>query len=188
MKRILIPVAAVVSLAVLGAAAASTPGNAQRVARGQYLVTIGGCNDCHTPLKLTPSGPVPDVDRLLSGHPEQLVMPSGPALAQPWGYAFASSMTAFSGPWGVSFARNLTPDADTGLGAWTEADFIATLRSGHRMGHGRPLVPPMPWLNYAKASDEDLRAIFAYLRSIPAVRNRVEDPRPPGAAAGRTTP
>src|SRR6185312_3644927 len=94
-------------------------------------------------------------------------------------------MTAFSGPWGTSFSRNLTPDPETGLGAWTEKDFIATIRNGRHLGRGRPLLPPMPWFNYREATDDHLRAIFTYLRSIPAVKNRVPDPRPP--ASGPTT-
>lgn len=158
-----------------------SPG-AARVARGKYLVTIGGCNDCHTPLKMTPTGPAPDMSRMLSGHPEALKMPAGPAMTDPWGIAMASTATAFSGPWGTSFARNLTPDRETGLGAWTEKDFMDTIRNGRHQGRGRALLPPMPWFNYAEATDDDLRAIFAYLRSIPAVKNRVEEPRPP---AGR---
>jgi len=89
--------------------------------------------------------------------------------------------TAIAGPWGVSFTRNLTPDRETGLGDWTEKDFIQTIRTGKRMGHGRALLPPMPWFNYAEATDDDLKAIWAYLRSIPAVKNRVEEPRPPAA-------
>jgi mono/diheme cytochrome c family protein len=174
-------VAAVSTLAAL-AAAAGTP-DGKQIARGKYLVTIGGCNDCHTPLKKTPDGPAWDQERLLSGHPESVVMPVAPATTEPWGLAFGSTMTAFSGPWGVSFSRNLTPDRETGLGAWTEKDFIATIRNGRHLGRGRPLLPPMPWFNYREATDDDLKAIFAYLRSIPAVKNRVPDPRAPAPGA-----
>jgi len=185
MKRTLNAVLSLLAvLACVGVAAASpAKSDPKQVARGKYLVTIGGCNDCHTPLKMTPNGPAPDMARMLSGHPSDMPMPPGPQQAGPWAYTFAATMTAMHGPWGTSFARNLTPDKETGLGAWTEKDFIQTIRTGKRMGHGRGLLPPMPWFNYAEATDEDLKAIFAYLQSIPAVKNQVEEPRPPAAAA-----
>lgn len=157
-------------------AAAADP----RVERGAYLVTVGGCNDCHTPLKPGPNGPEPDRSRLLSGHPQQLVMPPSPALPEgPWGVTVAVTNTAWAGPWGVSFTANLTPDAETGTGTWSEQDFIDTLRSGRHLGRGRQTLPPMPWFNYAEMTDEDLGAIYAYLRSVPPVSNRVPDPVPP---------
>jgi hypothetical protein len=171
--------AAAASAAPVNAAPASDP---KQLARGKYLVTIGGCNDCHTPWKMGPSGPMQDMTRMLSGHPEAMVMPPPPKGEGPWGVQTSLTNTAIAGPWGVSFTRNLTPDRETGLGDWTEKDFIQTIRTGKRMGHGRALLPPMPWFNYAEATDDDLKAIWAYLRSIPAVKNRVEEPRPPAAA------
>lgn len=149
---------------------------AERVKRGEYLVTIGGCHDCHTPWKLGPNGPEPDMDRALSGHPEQLVMPAQPDLGEgPWVWAGAGTNTAFSGPWGVSFARNLTPEQLTGTGIWTEDIFIKTLRSGRHWGVARPILPPMPWQNYGKATDEDLKSIFAYLRTLKPIKNEVPE-------------
>jgi mono/diheme cytochrome c family protein len=176
--------AVLATAAALGTSAATpTKGDPEQIARGRYLVTLGGCNDCHTPWKATPEGGMaPDESRMLSGHPEGLTMPAAPSLDGPWGYATSTTMTAVSGPWGVSFARNLTPDPETGLGAWTEENFILTLRNGRHMGQGRPLLPPMPWFNYGKATDADLKAIFAYLRSIPAVKNRVPEPWAPTPA------
>ena len=177
MNRLALAVSALVALA----ASAASPGkpDSKQIARGKYLVTIGGCNDCHTPLKKTPEGPAWDMDRMLSGHPDTLPMPAAPVNGEPWGLAFGNTMTAFSGPWGTSFSRNLTPDPETGLGSWIEKDFVATIRNGRHLGRGRPLLPPMPWFNYREATDADLGAIFAYLRTIPAVKNRVPDPRPP---------
>ena len=149
---------------------------AERVKRGQYLVTIGGCNDCHTPFKMGPNGPEPDMSRALSGHPEGLVMPPAPQMGNgPWLWAGAATNTAFAGPWGVSYARNLTPEKLTGTGIWTEEMFIQTLRTGKHWGVSRPILPPMPWQNYAQATDEDLKSIFAYLRSLPPVKNQVPD-------------
>lgn len=164
------------------AAAATAPG-AAAVERGKYLVAFGGCNDCHTPWRMTPEGPAPDMTRMLSGHPQDLAMPPAPALpAGPWVGAMSASMTAWSGPWGVSFTANLTPDPETGLGKWTEQDFVDTMRSGRHQGRGRQLLPPMPWQSLNGLTDQDLKAVFAYLKSIPAIQNRVPDPVAPAAA------
>ena len=156
-----------------------------QIARGKYLVGIGGCTDCHTPFKLGPNGPEPDQSRFLSGHPESLKMGPPPKLGEgAWMWAGAATNTAFAGPWGISYARNLTPDRLTGTGIWTEEIFIKTIRTGRHWGVSRPILPPMPWQNYATATDEDLKAIFAYLQSIKPVRNEVPDPviaPPPGA-------
>jgi len=149
--------------------------------RGEYLVTIGGCNDCHTPWKLGENGPEPDMTRMLSGHPEQVAMPPAPQAGEgPWIGAMAATNTAFAGPWGVSFAANLTPDEDTGIGAWTEEIFVNTLRTGKHWGQSRAILPPMPWFNYGRMTDQDLKAVFTYLRSIPPRHNRVPMPVPPG--------
>ena len=180
-RLVQLTLAAAAVLAIVTVSAAQTGGQSEAVQRGKYLVTVGGCNDCHTPWKLGPTGPEPDMSRLLSGHPEQLAMPPAPQLPPgPWTTSVAGSMTAWSGPWGVSFTANLTPDPETGLGKWSEKDFIETIRSGrHEGGRGRQILPPMPWFNYSKMSDEDLRAVFAYLKSIPPIRNRVPEPLPP---------
>lgn len=153
------------------------------VARGAYLVNVMVCNDCHTPFAMGPNGPEPDMTRMLSGHPQDLVMPPPPALGDgPWVWSAAGTNTAFSGPWGVSFTANLTPDEETGLGRWTEETFLQAIRTGRHEGVGRPILPPMPYPQYRNATDEDLKAIFAYLQSIPAIKNRVPQPiDPPGA-------
>jgi mono/diheme cytochrome c family protein len=147
--------------------------------RGEYLVTISGCNDCHTPLKMGPNGPEPDMSRMLSGHPENMPMPPAPKMDMPWMAAGAATMTAWTGPWGTSYTMNLTPDSVTGIGSWTEDIFIKTLRTGKHWGTSRPIMPPMPWQNIARMKDEDLKAMYAYLRSIPAIKNKVPDYQPP---------
>jgi len=171
--------------ALLAAAAfASSPARAEiqpvtshDVERGAYLVRVMMCNDCHTPLK----GQEPDMSRMLSGHPEGAGVPAAPALAGPWVWAGSETMTAFAGPWGVSFTANLTPDKETGLGDWDADTFIRALRTGRHEGRGRPILPPMPWPWIGQATDDDLRAIFAYLQSIPPIRNKVPQPvDPPG--------
>jgi hypothetical protein len=178
-------------LAALSLAGCSSPAEAPAaprrpaqspVERGRYLTIVAACSDCHTPFKIGASGPEPDMSRLLSGHPENLKMPQAPALNQPWAWAGAVTNTAFAGPWGISYAMNLTPDPDTGLGSWTESMFAEALRTGKHMGRSRAIQPPMPWPAYAQMTDDDLRALFAYLRSIPAIVNRVPPYAPPTMA------
>jgi hypothetical protein len=80
----------------------------------------------------------------------------------------------------MSFAANITSDA-TGIGNWTEAQFFTALRKGKYKGQetGRPLLPPMPWMNYKNMSDEDMRAIFYYLKATKPVENVVPAPKAP---------
>jgi hypothetical protein len=179
---------AAVGLTVAGPAqAADRPAlTVANAARGKYLVATSGCMDCHTPLKMGANGPEPDMGRMLSGHPENLKMPPVPTLSEgPWLVISSATNTAFAGPWGVSFTANLTPDPETGLGKWTARDFLATIRSGRHMGRGREILPPMPTPVYNNFTDSDLESIFAYLRTIPAVNNRVPEPRPPAAPAAK---
>ena len=150
------------------------------VARGKYLVETIGCADCHTPLTMGPNGPERDPARHLSGHPADLALPPAPELPKgPWIVSGAGTLTAWSGPWGTSFTANLTPDRETGLGTWTADQFVETIRTARHQGRGREILPPMPVEFYRNLSDTDLRSIFAYLQSIPAVSNRVPQPLPP---------
>lgn len=166
------------------APATSAPLNEQQ-SRGRYLVSTSACHDCHTPFVMTERGPAPDMTRMLSGHPESLVMPAAPELpaSGPWVMSTSATNTAWAGPWGISFTANLTPDRETGLGKWSERNFIETIRTGRHLGRGREILPPMPIPVYNNFTDDDLKAIFAYLRTIPSVRNRVPEPRlaPPPA-------
>src|SRR5690606_15811076 len=155
---------------------------AARVKRGEHLVLTSGCHDCHTPFKPGPSGAEPDMTRALSGHPESMKMPPAPQPSGPWLVAVAATNTAWAGPWGVSFTANLTPDKKTGLGTWDEDTFVRTIRTGRHMGQGRPILPPMPVPVYQNFSDEELRDIFAYLQSLPAIENRVPEPLPPASS------
>ena len=119
---------------------------------GEYLAgPVAHCVECHTPF--LPEGR-PDLTRVGAGG------------------------LPFHGPWGVSYAANLTPDPDTGLGNWKDGEIIASLY-GARRGGGR-VLPPMPTHHYAQGLAEgDLRAILAYLRALPPVRNKVPAPEPP---------
>ncbi|HXE37433.1 MAG TPA: diheme cytochrome c-553 [Azonexus sp.] len=155
------------------------------VKRGALLVGIGSCMDCHTPFKMGPNGPEKDFTRGLSGHPEALLLPPPPKLAAEWNWAGSATMTAFVGPWGMTYAANLTPDRETGIGAWTQRDFIQTMRTGKHVGVARPIQPPMPWQALSALPEKDLRAIYAYLMAQPAVKNKVPDYTPPPSNTAR---
>ncbi|HEY7481330.1 MAG TPA: c-type cytochrome [Gemmatimonadales bacterium] len=175
------------SLIVVAACARGEEGataDAASPERGRYLVTLGGCNDCHTPKLLRPTGPVPDSSRFLSGHPADSKIPpvpTGVLSPEGWGALVSPGLTAWAGPWGVSFTANLTPDA-TGLASWTAEQFIQTMRTGKHLGTGRQILPPMPWYDIGQLTDEDLRAVFAYLRTVKPVQNAVPAPLPPATA------
>jgi cytochrome c553 len=177
--------AAFVALAALdfnrpGAKPSPQEAAAARVARGEYLVQAIGCTHCHSPKVMGPHGPEEDRARFLAGHPEGSALPEPPKPVGPWIATSSWDLTAWSGPWGVSYAMNLTPDENTGIGSWSETTFVQALRTGKHMGVSRPILPPMPWDSFRKLSDEDLKSIYAYLRTIPAVHNRVPDPIEPG--------
>ena len=178
--RITAAVLALFTAAVAAQSIRSRPTDAsdpKRIERGRNLVWSIGCNDCHTPKKVGPRGPELDTARLLSGHRESPSLPPPPGLpAGPWGIVTNMELTAWSGPWGITYTANLTPDENTGLGIWTEEMFVQALRTGRHMGVSRPILPPMPWDVYGRLPDEDLKAIYAYLRSVPPVHNRVPEP------------
>ena len=164
------------------------PADKAKLERGRYLVATGGCNDCHTPKKMGPQGPEADLTRLLSGNPEGSNLPAPPKLPEgPWMAVASWDLTAWSGPWGLSYAVNLTPDENTGLGIWTEEIFVKAMKTGRHMGASRPILPPMPVEALKSYTEDDLKAIYAYLRSIPPVKNRVPEPviAPPPPGAGQ---
>lgn len=149
----------------------------EKIKHGAYLVKLMVCNDCHTPWKMTPDGPAPDMDRYLSGHPSYAVLPPvDPNVTKDY-VLFSMTNTAIIGPWGTSFTANLTPD-ETGIGNWTEEQFAYAIRHGKFKGmeNGRSLLPPMPWQEYKSLTDEDLSAVFAYLKSIKPIQNVVPPP------------
>jgi len=148
------------------------------IKKGQYLVGIMGCGDCHAPKIMTPQGPAPDPALGLSGHPSKI--PIGKVVkTQDW-VLFHPMNTIAVGPWGASFAANITPDA-TGIGSWTYEQFKIAMTQGKSKGiaSARPLLPPMPWPNYVNMKDEDLQAIFAYLKSCKPIYNVVPQPISP---------
>jgi hypothetical protein len=148
------------------------------VERGKYLIEAVGCHDCHTPKKMGPNGPELDTTKLLAGHvaPAEPLPSPPPVQKGPWIATAMWDLTAWSGPWGISYAVNLTPDPDTGIGHWTEEMFVQALKTGKHMGKSRPILPPMPWEAFRNFSEDDLKAMFAYTRSVPPIRNRVPEP------------
>jgi len=157
------------------------PTQEQLVQRGDYLVTTMGCHDCHSPKNMGPQGPEINWDRMLSGYQADAKLPPIEIAALKKGWALMTmDLNAAVGPWGVSFAANLTSD-QTGIGNWPEENFIRALKQGKFKGieNGRTLLPPMPWQNFTKASDEDLKAIFAFLKSTKPISNLVPAPISP---------
>ena len=155
----------------------------ERISRGRYLVTIGSCNDCHTPWKFNQEfqTPEPDMSRMLSGHPEGAPDPSSEYKGHDMA-VIGPTFTSFRFPFGVTYSANLTPDKQTGLGNWTEEMFLSALRKGKHMGgDGRMIMPPMPWPLISQMTDEDLKSVFAYLQSIPAIKNDVRPHQVPDA-------
>ena len=158
---------------------APVPGENDILERGKYLVEILGCHDCHSPKRLGPQGPEIIPELHLSGYPSD--RPVGKVipgfLEQNDWILFGSDGTAAAGPWGISFAANITSD-ESGIGSWSYEQFKIALTQGKYKGleNGRPLLPPMPWFNYSDMKEDDLEAIFQYLKSTPAVRNLVPAP------------
>lgn len=148
---------------------------------GEHLVTICACHDCHTPKKMTDMGPVPDMDRALMGHPAGDPVPDVDRKAmESKGLVVTNDLTTWIGPWGVSFTANLTSDP-TGTGNWQEEHFMTAIRHGKLKGieSGRSLLPPMPWDMYKNMTDDELKAIFAYLKTTKPINNVVPAPLPP---------
>ncbi|HLK91837.1 MAG TPA: diheme cytochrome c-553 [Polyangia bacterium] len=152
------------------------------VARGRYLVSFGGCNDCHTPWVFNKElgMPVPDHARFLSGHPVGAPEPTAKLDPKTDLGVIGATFTAFKLPFGTVYAPNLTPDQETGIGNWSEQMFLDVFHKGTHLGaDGRPVLPPMPWQEIRNMTDDDLKAVFAFLKTIPAVHNPVADPKVP---------
>jgi mono/diheme cytochrome c family protein len=183
--KVMVAVPALVAMAAFGvkASGATEPPQAKpdMVKRGEYLVNAMGCNDCHTPMKMGAKGPEYDLTHSLAGFDARGAVPPMPPV-DGQGEVFALE-PAFAGAWGMSFAANLTPDVETGLGSWTEQQFLDTLRNGRHQGRGRQLLPPMPWPVFGQMTDEDLKAVFAYLKTVTPIKNKVPDPLPPAPMA-----
>ncbi len=151
------------------------------IKNGKHLVEIMGCNDCHSPKKVGPKGPEIIEELLLSGYPSDRPVVTFDSKLIKEGFAmFYPDLTAAAGPWGISFAANLTPD-ETGIGNWSEEQFKKALTEGKLKGldGSRTLLPPMPSVNYISLTDEEIHAVFTYLKSIKPVKNIVPNPISP---------
>lgn len=152
------------------------------VLEGKHLVLVGGCQDCHSPKTFVDGVMGFDETRYLAGHPEGSQLPPLELKSlEPGNWlTFAPDLTAFVGPWGISYARNLTPH-ETGIKGWSLEVFVKAMRTGMHMGveQGRPIMPPMPWQILSEMSDDELKAIYMYLMSIPPIDNHVPDPVSP---------
>jgi mono/diheme cytochrome c family protein len=126
----------------------------RQIMRGQYLVTLGGCNDCHTPGYFFGN---PDMSRFLGGSDVAFEVPGQ----------------------GVFVGRNITPDKESGIGNWTSEQIVTAIQTGQRPD-GRTLAPIMPWHAFAKLTADDAMAIAAFLQSLNPVSNRLPDPFKPG--------
>ncbi|SFV35651.1 c-type cytochrome [Thermoflavifilum thermophilum] len=165
-------------------------GYPNQVAWGKHLVDISGCSDCHTPKKMTAMGPVPDTTMYLAGHPAVVPPPHiNRVELEKNGLMLTNDLSVWVGPWGISYAANLTPD-ETGLGGWSESQFLTAIRKGKWKGleQSRDLLPPMSFvaegMNHG-FSDQELKAIFAYLQTIRPVHNLVPAPVPPAGQMNR---
>ena len=151
----------------------------EKVKRGEYLVSIIGCDDCHSPKRMGSMGPEIIPELRLSGYPSSppIIKADISVVNQGWAM-FVPDLTSSVGPWGVSFSANLTSD-ETGIGNWTEENFLRAIREGKYKGleTSRPLLPPMPWFVYKNMKDEDLKSIFAYLKTVKPVENVVPAPK-----------
>jgi len=149
------------------------------VKRGEYLVTIMSCDDCHSPKRMGPQGPeiIPEL-RLSGFQSNTKLSPLDSNVTKSGWVSFWADLTTAVGPWGQSYTANITSDT-TGIGTWTEAQFKKAFTEGKFMGleGTRPLLPPMPWPQYRNIHDEDLKAIFAFLKSTKPVKNVVPAPR-----------
>ncbi len=153
------------------------------VERGKRLVELGGCSQCHTPKIKTTLGYKPDEDRFLSGYPADKPLPDLPYAEIIAGEAeksfYTTDATIWVGRWGVTFAPNLTPDAETGIGAMSEEDFIEIFRNKEHFSQENPLITPMPVNVYSKLSFFELRSIYIYLQTLEPISNEVPKRIPP---------
>lgn len=153
--------------------------NDSLIKRGSYLVNAMGCDDCHSPKRMGEHGPELIPELRFSGYPSTRPMLKADTNAVKNGWAlFGPDLTTAVGPWGQSFAANISGD-DTGIGTWTEQQFMKAIREGKLKGldGSRDLLPPMPWFMYRNLNDNDLRSIFAFLKSTKPVENVVPAPK-----------
>ena len=147
MRQAMLGALILIGISVSTAVIAQTKPTSEKLRRGEYLVTIMDCTGCHTPGVFFGK---PDMQRPLAGSEVGFLLPG----------------------LGTFFPPNLTPDKETGLGSWSEADIAKAVRQGIRPD-GRTLAPIMPYKNYGRLTDADASALAAYLKTLKPVVNRV---------------
>ena len=152
-----ISIAAVAAALLLATLAPVARAADAQLERGKYLVTIMGCGDCHTAGNFLGK---PDMEHMLSGSDVGFEIPG----------------------LGVFVGRNLTPDKETGIGNWSNAEIVTAIMSGKRPD-GRILAPAMPWMNFTALTQEDAQAIAAFLKSLPPTKHAVPGPFGPAEKA-----
>lgn len=150
------------------------------IKRGRELVSDYGCGTCHSPKVETKAGLIADLQKTLSGHraddKDLPNIPEGFLGGDTWSGVYSKSLTAWAGPWGIAFAANLTPDKETGIGAWSKQNFISTIKLGiHTTSLAREIVPSMPWREFSSLTDDDLGAIYSYLMTLKPITNKVPE-------------
>ena len=152
-----------------------------KVKMGEILSEEFGCVDCHSPKILINDQILIDEKKMFSGHPQGNKLPDfPPEIVGPgkWRGLYTTDMTAWGGPWGISYSANLTPDKETGIGKWSEQNFISVIKLGIHSSLARKMMPPMPWNDISRLNDDELGAIFAYLKSLKPVKNKVPESSP----------
>ncbi len=150
----------------------------ERIEIGQAIVEGWNCSFCHSPEIKGPDGnPIPDPKRYMSGHPADEEIPSVPdmVITSPEWMEFLDNLdpTVWATDNLIVFSANLTPDDETGIGTWTEVEFVQTIREGRHRGIERRIKYPMPWRELSELSDEELLSVYEYLMTLEPVNNKV---------------
>ena len=177
---LLILAISIVTLACKSQTATEVAYSPERMEIGQAVVEGWNCSFCHTPQIEGPDGKfIPDPERLMSGHPADEEIPSVPdmIITSPEWMEFLDNLdsTVWATDNVLVFSANLTPDDETGIGTWTEVEFIETIREGRHRGIERRIKYPMPWRELSELSDEELLSVYEYLMSLEPVNNKVPE-------------
>ena len=176
-----VPIFVLIIFAFSNLSAQDQGAGVDEIEKGRIITEIFGCVDCHSPKIMEGEFLVNDPDKLFSGHPQDNVLPKfSPDIIGPdkWRGLFTDDMTAWGGPWGISYSANLTPDKKTGIGKLTEENFVSILNIGIHSNMNRKLMQPMPWKEISELEDEDIKAVYKYLRTVKPVKNKVPESVP----------
>ncbi|MGI9534763.1 MAG: diheme cytochrome c-553 [Thermodesulfobacteriota bacterium] len=152
-----------------------------KIKKGKIMTEEFGCVDCHSPKIIINDQTMIDENKIFSGHPQDNILPDfPPELVGPgkWTGLYISGTTAWGGPWGISYSANLTPDKETGIGTWNEEHFKRIIKLGIHSSLTRKIMPPMPWYELSRLNEDELGAIFLYLKSLKPIKNKVPESKP----------